>query len=100
MIEFPIVMIGVVFDVTGMMRLEMPMDDLGVPAVLGFGDVHVLRRQQREAEQAEHGSEGDGSPERHFSGLSVAPNNGVNSVAILTGISGNRQEATLTSDTE
>src|SRR6185436_10112525 len=60
-----IVMIGVVLDVTGMMWLEMPMDDLGVLAALGFADVHVLRRQQRQAEQAEHGGDGDRAPERH-----------------------------------
>ena len=60
-----IVMTGVAIDVTGMMRLEMPMNDLGVLAALGFGDVHVLWRQQRQAEQTEHGGDGDGAPERH-----------------------------------
>jgi hypothetical protein len=60
-----IVMIGVVIDVTRMMRLEMAMNDLGVLAALGLGDVHVLWRQQRQAEQPEHGGDGDGAPERH-----------------------------------
>jgi hypothetical protein len=48
-----------------MMRLEMPMDDLGALAVLRLGDMHVLRRQQRQAEQTEHGGDGEGAPERH-----------------------------------
>ena len=95
MIEFLIVMIrvviGLVFDVAGMMRLEVAMDDLGVLAALGFGDVHVLLRQQRQAEETEHGGEGGGAPERHSRELSVAPDDAVNSVEILTQTSENRQ---------
>jgi hypothetical protein len=80
MIELLIVMIEVVLDVSGMMRLEVAMDDLGVLAAFGLRDVNVLRRQQRQAEQAEHGSDGDGAPERHCVELSVAPDDGVNAV--------------------
>lgn len=65
MIEFVIVMVCVVFDVTRMMRLKMAMNDLGVLAALRFSDVHMFRRQQRQAEQPEHGGDGDGAPERH-----------------------------------
>jgi hypothetical protein len=91
MIELLIVMIGVVLDVTGMMRLEMAMDDLGMLAALGFSDVNVLLRQQREAEQTKHGGDGDRAPQRHCGELSVATDEGVNSVEILTMASGNRQ---------
>ena len=65
MIELVIEMIGFVLDVSGMMRLEMTMNDFGVFTAFGLADVNVLGRQQRQAEEAEHGSDGEGAPERH-----------------------------------
>ena len=65
MIELLIEMIDVVLDVNRMMRLEMTMNDFGVLAAFGLGDVNVLGRQQRQAEEAEHGSDGERAPQRH-----------------------------------
>jgi hypothetical protein len=65
MIERVIEMIGVVLDVSGMMRLEMTMNNFGVFAAFGLADVNVLGRQQRQAEKAEHSSDGERAPERH-----------------------------------
>jgi len=65
MIELLIEMIDVVLDVNRMMRLEMTMNDFGVLAAFGLGDVNVLGRQQRQAEEGEHGSDGERAPQRH-----------------------------------
>jgi len=47
-----------------MMRCEMPVNDLGVP-VFRFGDVDMLGRQQRQAEQSKDGDEREWAPECH-----------------------------------
>jgi len=65
MIEFPMQSIDLVIDVRGMMGLEVTMNDFGVLAAFGLGDVNVLGRQQRQAEEAEHGSDGERAPQRH-----------------------------------
>jgi len=72
MIEFPMQSIDLVIDVRGMMGLEVTMNDFGVLAAFGLGDVNVLGRQQRQAEEAEYSSDGERAPERHSGGLSVA----------------------------
>jgi len=90
-IEFLIVMIRVVIHKRGVMRLEVTMNDLGVLAALGLGDVHVLGWQQGQAEQAEHGGDGDGATERHCAELSAPLDDAVNSVETLTIGSDNRQ---------
>jgi len=44
MIEFPMQSIDLVIDVRGMMGLEVTMNDFGVLAAFGLGDVNVLGR--------------------------------------------------------
>src|SRR5262245_61013512 len=48
-----------------MVRLEMPVNDFGMP-VFRLGDVDMLRRQQRHAEQANNGDKRERLPGRHW----------------------------------
>jgi hypothetical protein len=48
-----------------MMRFEMPVNDLGVTVLLRLADVHVLGRQQWQAQQAERGDQRDRVARRH-----------------------------------
>jgi hypothetical protein len=47
-----------------MVRFEMPVNDFGMP-VVRLGDVDVLGRQQRHAEQADYRDERERAPGRH-----------------------------------
>ena len=65
-------------DLDRMMRFEVAMNELGVTVIVRLADVDVLRRQHRQAEQAEDGERDQSAGRGHCRRLSVARARGVN----------------------